>query len=98
MSKLGDEHRSLLRAALEGDLSEKTRDAFDEMLRTISSREGRFETLSKAQADWVRRSVEEQRGPEFTRLTDAEIPAGRAVEVPLVLRAPLPLRPPGGRA
>jgi hypothetical protein len=101
----GVEHReadlALLRELVrdhEGDLSEVELDAFGDMLDAVSR--GRKSQLTDKQRAWLERAADRldvaytPRGTCTDPLTAAQVPVGRPVPTPRVLRD-LPKRPPG---
>ena len=90
--------RRLVRMVLAEEITEAEREAFDEMLAMLDA--GRC-TLSEKQRAWVR-SVGQRAGADIDGVMDrwkrGEIPRGREVETPVVLRREnLPMKPPGRR-
>lgn len=90
--------RRLVRRVLDEEITEAEREAFDEMLAMLDA--GR-RVLSEKQRAWVR-EVGKRSGADVDGVMDrwkrGEIPRGREVETPAVLRREnLPMKPPGKR-
>lgn len=88
--------RKLVREVLAEEITEAEREAFTEMLAMLDA--GR-RTLSERQRSWVR-EVGKRAGADVDNVMErwkrGEIPRGREVETPAVLRN-LPMKPPGRR-
>ena len=86
----------LVRSVLDEEITEAEREAFEEMATDLAT--GR-RTLSERQRAWVR-EVGKRAGADVGNVMDrwrrGEIPRGREVEPPAVLRREnLPMKPPG---
>lgn len=84
-------HIELLKRVLSYDLSEMTRETFEDMLHDLEAKIRII--LTVPQYDWVRQELDKWE-PPITRLSAGPIPRGREVKTPEVLMR-RPLRPPG---
>jgi hypothetical protein len=81
--------KAIVNALLKEDLGEDTRRAFSEMLAWLDRGEGRG--LSVRQREWVESAL-----LEYTPISASDVPRGREVQTPEVLKK-LPLKPPTRR-
>ena len=81
--------RGIVLLLLKEDLRPETRKAFEEMKSWLDRGEGRG--LSVKQREWVESAL-----LEYTPISADDVPRGREVETPTVLKN-LPLKPPSSR-
>jgi hypothetical protein len=79
--------RGIVLLLLKEDLRPETRKAFEEMLAWLDRGEGRG--LSVRQREWVESAL-----LEYTPISAADVPRGKEVPKPEVLKK-LPMKPPG---